>query len=170
MKQKPVRILTPINSTTYGSPAVVAFSPNAPCGAPRPSPYVTNPLQCWQNLGTGEVSCLNNESRGGLVRSAVMPLDSPLNRILTREPVGPWELVGFVTSNDVSSTQSRDRTMTVYAQTVDTRRNRYNYRVVDSNSVPMDVGDKVEWKSDGETMSIPGQGATYTLHLYGNFK
>jgi hypothetical protein len=84
--------------------------------------------------------------------------------------VGPWELVGFVTTNDTAMAQSRDRTMTLYAQTVDTRRDRYNYRIVDSNAVPLDIGDKVKWKMDGETVTIPGQSATYTLHLYGNFK
>jgi hypothetical protein len=99
-----------------------------------------------------------------------MPIDSPLNRILVREPVGPWELVGFITTNDPGDSQSRDRTMVFYAQTVDTRRDRYNYRVLDSNGVPIDVGEKVRWKSNGETLSVPGQSATYTINLYDKFK
>ena len=60
--------------------------------------------------------------------------------------------------------------MMIYAQTVDTRRNRYNYRAVDSNHVPLDLGEKLEWKMDGEVLSIPGQSADYTLHLYSNYK
>jgi hypothetical protein len=176
---KPVRVqlaYSPIDSA-YGSCAV-PFQPNAPSRAVAPTagratPYVTDPLQCWQNLGSGEVTCLNNESHGGLsgIRNVPsIPFDSPLNRILTREPVGPWELVGFITTDDPTLAQSRDRTMTMYAQTVDRRRDRYNYRVVDSNAVPLDIGDKVRWKSDGESVAIPGQSATYTMHLYGQFK
>lgn len=106
----------------------------------------------------------------GIHSVANMPIDSPLNRILVREPVGPWELVGFITTNDPTDAQSRDRTMVLYSQTVDTRRDRYNYRVLDSNGVPIDVGEKVRWKSNGETLSVPGQSATYTINLYDKFK
>ena len=130
-------------------------------------------MQCWQNLGNGAISCVSQESHGGLPRfnqSLSAPLDSPLVRILQRESVGPWELVGAATTSEPTMAQSRDRSMMIYAQTVDTRRNRYNYRAVDSNHVPLDLGEKLEWKMDGEMLSIPGQSADYTLHLYSNYK
>lgn len=95
---------------------------------------------------------------------------SPLNRVLQRQPVGPWKRVGYVTTDDPAMSQSRDRSMVFYAQTVDTRRDKYNYQVVDSNNVPMDIAEKVGWKSDGEMLSVPGQTASYTLHLYANYK
>jgi hypothetical protein len=96
--------------------------------------------------------------------------DSPLNRILTRQPVGPWELVGTAVTDAASTSQSRDRTMLVYAQTVDTARDRYNYRVVDSNQVPLDVQEKTGWKTEGTKLQIPGQSSDYTLNLYRRFK
>jgi hypothetical protein len=60
--------------------------------------------------------------------------------------------------------------MMLHSQTVDTRRDRYNYRVVDSNGVPLDLGEKVNWIMDGASVSIPGQSAGYTAHLYQKFR
>ena len=94
------------------------------------------------------------------------PTDSPLNRILTRQPVGPWKLIGNVITTNPNSSESRDRTMLVYVQSQDTARDRYNYRVVDSNNVPLEVYTNVRWKSGGETFQIPGQSYPYTLYLY----
>ncbi len=96
--------------------------------------------------------------------------DSPLNRILTRGPVGPWNLVGYAQTNDPANSSSRDRTMMVYAQRVDQGRNRYNYRVTDSNGVPLDLGENVNWKMSGDTLSVPGQSTSYQLQLYSNYK
>lgn len=96
--------------------------------------------------------------------------DSPLNRILTRQPIGPWQLVGAAVTEHPSDTFSKDRTMLVYAQSVDSARNRYNYRVVDSNSVPLDVGQKVKWKDDHSHLHIPGYPSKYKLHLYDTFR
>ena len=170
------------NGQTCGMAPTISFSPDAPSPgslsltpvAARNTPYVTPPTNCWQNLGTGQVTCTATGSHGGLYPEtlpfATMPIDSPLNRILTREPVGPWNLVGYASTNDAAGTSSRDRNLTVYAQSVDTRRDRYNYRVVDSNGVPLDIGDTVQWKMDGGSLSVPGQASDYTLHLYPNFK
>ena len=96
--------------------------------------------------------------------------DSPLSRILQREAVGPWTRVGYVTTGESSSAQSRDRTMALYAQTVDTRRNRYNYRVADSNGIALDLAEKVIWIADGEAVTIPSQSAPYVAHLYREFR
>ena len=179
------------SSTTSLIPAApnVPIQPDAPGAlsvspvAGRPTPYVTPPSNCWQNLGSGQVVCMANESHGGLYGAGgvvgggvggmyppVGGIDSPLSRILTREPTGPWRLVGYATANDTTGTQSRDRSMMVYSQTVDTRRDKYNYRVVDSNGVPLDIGDTIGWKMDGEVVGVPGQSGDYTLHLYPNFK
>lgn len=166
---------------TCGMGPYTAFSPNAPTPgdlsiapvAARNTPYVTPPSNCWQNLGTGQITCTATGSHGGLYPETVvspMPIDSPLNRILTREPVGPWKLVGYASTNNAAGTDSRDKTMTMYVQSVDRRRDRYNYRVVDSNGVPLDIGDTVQWKMDGESITVPGQPSDYTLHLYPNFK
>ena len=168
---------SPVGGSTYDN----YTSDNLP-GFTCKSPYVQPPPrnQCWQNLGSGAVVCTNTDSIGeleserrfgsGMHSVAGLPTDSPLNRILTREPMGPWELVGYITTEDVGNAQSRDRTMVIHAQTVDTRRDRYNYRVLDSNGVPIDVGEKVQWKMDGETLSVPGQSASFTFHLYDKYK
>lgn len=95
--------------------------------------------------------------------------DSPLNRVLTRGPTGPWNLVGYITNNSEHAA-SRDRTMMVYAQRVDAGRNRYNYRVTDNNGVPLDISDNTHWKTDGDIMHVPGQHHTFTLHLYSQFR
>lgn len=86
--------------------------------------------------------------------------DSPLNRILTRPPTGPWTLVGYA-SNSFTR-------MFLYAQTVDQGRNRYNYRVVDSNGIPIDVGENQKWIMDGETIEIENQ--SFQVHLYQSFR
>ena len=172
----------------FGRRTAIPFSPDAPRPAvagiaARATPYVVPPTECFMSLRTGAVTCHNTESvgelespmygRGGGYGSGLgrgMPLDSPLNRILTREPVGPWTLVGYATTDDPAMAQSRDRTMGIYSQTVDTRRDRYNYRVGDSNNVPLDLGEKVTWVMDGAAVTVPGQSATYTAHLYQNFR
>jgi len=96
--------------------------------------------------------------------------DSPLNRVLTRGPVGPWNLIGYVQTENPDHTSSRDRTMMVYAQRVDQGRNLYNYRATDSNGVPLDVGHRVQWKMGGETLLIPGQSDRFKLHLYESYR
>ena len=154
---------SPLNSNPWVAPALAP----APAGG-----------DCFLNLRTGEVACVPPSPHthtplsmgGGIASVTGMPLDSPLNRILQREPVGPWTVVGYVTTDDPSMAQSRDRTMVLHAQTVDTRRDRYNYRVVDSNSVPLDLGEKVNWIMDGSGVSIPGQSSPYTAHLYQKFR
>jgi hypothetical protein len=183
-----------IDSNPYMTTPVISFFPSAPTVggvapvAPRHTPYAVPPTECFLNLNTGAVACRSTESYGGLPSSDMfysglpygmgtglnsvhgMPLDSPLNRILQREPVGPWQVVGYVTTDTPAMAQSRDRTMALHAQTVDTRRDRYNYRAVDSNGVPLDLGEKVNWIMDGSPVAIPGQSATYTAHLYKNFR
>lgn len=96
--------------------------------------------------------------------------DSPLNRILTRQALGPWQLVGAAVTDRPRDTSSKDRTMLVYAQSVDSARNRYNYRIVDNNSVPLDVGEKIPWKDDFAPLHVPGYPNEYRLKLYGTFR
>ena len=96
--------------------------------------------------------------------------DSPLNRILTRQALGPWQLVGAAVTDQPRDTSSKDRTMLVYAQSVDSARNRYNYRIVDNNSVPLDVGEKIPWKDDFAPLHVPGYPNEYRLKLYGTFR
>lgn len=100
------------------------------------------------------------------------PYDSPLNRILTRQPTGPWRLVGAaVLDHGHEDVPPKIRTMMVYCQTVDSARDRYHYRVVDNNNVPLDLdgGERVRWKSDGERLHIPGYPPHYKLHLYNTY-
>ncbi len=100
------------------------------------------------------------------------PYDSPLNRILTRQPTGPWRLVGAaVLDHGHEDVPPKIRTMMVYCQTVDSARDRYHYRVVDNNNVPLDLdgGERVRWKSDGERLNIPGYPPHYRLHLYNTY-
>lgn len=95
--------------------------------------------------------------------------DSPLNRILTRQPTGPWRLVGAAVVRD-GRAPPKERTMMVYAQSVDAARDRYNYRVVDNNNVPLDVGSSVRWKGDGDVVHVPGYPHAYTLQLYNQYQ
>ena len=121
------------------------------------------------NLRTGEVSCTPLAS-ACVPWNRTTPIDTPLNRILHQETFGPWRVVGYVTTVDTSMAQSRDRTMMLHAQLVPTRRERYNYRVIDSNGVALDVGEKVSWIMHDSVISIPSQAAAYTVHLYQNFR
>lgn len=105
---------------------------------------------------------------GGAVMSEAP--DSPLNRILQRAPAGPWKVVGAAIAQHADHTAPRDRTMLVYAQMVDSGRDRYNYRVVDPNSVPLDIAEKVHWKNDGDPLTIPGYPGVYRLQLYNNYR
>lgn len=185
MKRKPSR-LSIVTNDLYNDN--IFFSPDAPPYpelapvAPRATPYTEVPLQCSLNLVTGTVRCVNNESRRGLYSQPWLPNanyvtgeqvvreppDSPLNRILSRPPTGPWELVGAAVSHGRAAPE--EKTMLVYAQTVDSARDRYNYRVVDSNNVPLDIGYKVHWKGDSETLHIPGYGHHYKLLLYSRYR
>lgn len=70
--------------------------------------------------------------------------------------------------NNAAALIGRDRTMRVFAQNVDVSRDRYNYRVVDSNNVPLDVEENVRWLDDGDALFVPGYGR-YRLRLYGRF-
>lgn len=105
-------------------------------------------------------------------RNVVIPerADSPLNRILTRQALGPWQLVGAAITDLPNHTASKDRTMLVYAQSVDSARNRYNYRIVDNNNVPLDIAEKVHWKDDHAPLHVPGYPHKYQLKLYGTFR
>jgi hypothetical protein len=148
---------------------------------------ITCPLSMSGMLENGLSLINESSSRGPLISSAFMPIpinpnyvygsqivderpDSPLNRVLTRGPTGPWNLVGYVTNDKPSDASSRDRTMMVYAQRVDAGRNRYNYRVTDNNGVPLDISDNVHWKMDGDVIHVPGQSHKFTLHLYNNYR
>lgn len=193
-------------------PGAPPMSPLLPSSSTRPSPYVSEPVECTYNFCTNTVRCISNESHGGLYpqyppRLILSPSprrhshphphhlrrqihegmgdyrnyvygerivddrpDSPLNRILTRQPVGPWNLIGAAVTDNPDDSQSRDRSMMVYAQSVDTARDKYNYRVVDSNNVPLDLELKTGWKTDGTKLTIPGQPTSFTLNLYPRFK
>ena len=92
--------------------------------------------------------------------------DSPLNRVLTRQPTGPWTLVGYVVTQ--SSLSTIDRRMMLYSQSVDRGRNRYNYRATDSQGIPIDIGENVKWYGEGDTIHIESK--PYTVHLYTSYR
>ena len=154
---------------------------------PRPSPMTEYPLQCSINLRTNIIRCVNNESRGELQFMGGVPVapfygggggrgvvnepaDSPLNRILTRPPTGPWVLVGAAVTTEPSHSSAREKTMSVYSQTVDSARNKYNYRVVDGNNVPLDIGTNESFRDDGSLLHIPGYHGAYRLKLYNQYR
>ena len=200
-----------------------------PAGAGRfaggADPYVV-PQPCYNiNMRNGMITA-SSEQYGMLEGPPIVPSlapDSPLNRIFTRGPVGPWEKVGYVfrgparpkggqgcncgqhpcqcqnrrhdsrTSRSSSSRSSHshsnssrstntlirrlthenddnvfEKTMPLFARKLDYRRNSYDYRVVDTNSVPIDVGHRVQWKMSGERVFVQGYGE-YTIHIYDNF-
>lgn len=191
-KKAPTRmcLLTDTLYNEYGfSPDAPEYPPLAPVKG-RATPYTIAPRMCTVNYRTGTVRCMDNESHGELhpylaspVRVPVPnnlnyvmggsvvaePPDSPLNRILQRPPTGPWQLVGAAVT-DRGHTPPRAKTMMVYSQTVDSARDRYNYRIVDGNGVPLDIGYKVHWKGDGDVLDIPGYGDHYRLMLYQTYR
>ena len=98
------------------------------------------------------------------------PPDSPLNQVLSRPPTGPWTLVGYVTSHLFPATAApTSLRMLLYAQNVDQGRNRYNYRVVDSNGIPIDVSENVFWLMDGDSIQLENS-QDFTVHLYQSFR
>jgi hypothetical protein len=172
----------PPGANGFFYPDAPPFPPVAPV-KPRATPYVGPPTQCAVNFRTGTITCFDGgpmsspfgfngfntppfDTFGTVYGGSIVnePFDSPLNRILQRQPAGPWQLVGAAISEE--HTAPRERTMMVYAQAVDTARDRYNYRVIDGNNVPLDLGQKVRWKTDGERLFIPGYPGHYRLMLY----
>ena len=147
-----------------------------------PPPVVVYPLREVQASsrpgGVGGASLFSpsfpvpQENFNYVVGRNVIPqrADSPLNRILSRQALGPWQLVGAAITDKPGDTASKDRTMLVYAQSVDSARNRYNYRIVDNNSVPIDIGEKIAWKDDHAPLHVPGYPNKYRLKLYGTFR
>ena len=123
-------------------------------------------LECFMHLRTGAIQCLD---AGEPLARTFRDYD-PLNRILQHEPTSEWKLVGYVVTQDAGVAQSQDRTMMLHAQRILNRRERYNYRVVDSNGVGIDVGEKVEWLMHGATLTVPSQPSPYTVHLYKPFR
>ena len=123
------------------------------------------PLQCTVNYRSGTIRCVNRDNNPMMFNIArpspvwrpprMQVLDSPLNRILTRQALGPWKVVGAAVASE-KDTSNNTRAMLVYAQSVDTARNRYNYRVIDNNNVPLDLEYKVAWKDDHAPLHIPG--------------
>lgn len=141
------------------------FTPASP-----PPQFGYGPAPAMEEGATGRRPFLPqtfNYVNGGM--NVYEPADSPLNRILQRPPTGPWQLVGAAVAHD-QHVAPKEKTMLVYAQTVDSARDRYNYRVVDGNSVPLDVGYKIHWKSNGDSVSIPGYHNNYHLKLYETFR
>lgn len=153
------------NNNRTQAPPVVVFPLREVQASSRPS-------------GSAGVSLLSpafppsQENFNYVVGRNVIPerADSPLNRILTRQALGPWELVGAAVTDMPRDTSSKDRTMLVYAQSVDSARNRYNYRIIDNNSVPLDIGEKIPWKDDHAPLHVPGYPNKYRLKLYGTFR
>lgn len=122
----------------------------------------------WDSCNDGRVVSLASHGELGMPFSPCVVQSSPLDRVLTRGSRGPWELVGYVTTSD--PTQSHDRAMRLHAQAVDRRRNRYNYRVVDRNEVPLDVLEEGLWLTEGDAVAVPGQAVPFVVHLYEKFR
>lgn len=95
-----------------------------------------------------------------------MCTDSPLTRILQREVVGEWHVVGYLTTTNMDIVATRERTMRLFVQAVDRRRDRYNYGVSDANGVWLIVGENRAWIMDGDTVTVPGYANLYTVTLY----
>lgn len=115
-----------------------------------------------QNSNYAESIPNPNRVDGGY-RVSQQPPDSPLNRILTRPPTGPWTLVGYVYTQ-----LGNGGRMLLYAQTVDQGRNRYNYRAVDRDGIPIDVAENAYWIMDGDQINV--EQLSYVVYLYQSFR
>lgn len=95
------------------------------------------------------------------------PIDSPIVQVYGRGPSGPWERVGYVYT-DSDKAKPEEKTMKLYARQRDYSRNRFDYRVVDSNAVPIDIDRNKKWLDSGDTVHVTGYGQ-YTVKIYDNF-
>jgi hypothetical protein len=59
--------------------------------------------------------------------------------------------------------------MPLFAQKIDYRNNRFNYRVTDTNSVAIDVARNVRWLDSGERVHVEGRTHPYTVKVYAEF-
>lgn len=90
-----------------------------------------------------------------------------LPQLWSRGTPGPWQRVGYVVS---THEPTKDKTMPLFAQKLDYRNNRYNYRVTDTNSVAIDVARSVRWLDSGERVHVEGRTHPYTVKVYAEFR
>jgi hypothetical protein len=90
-----------------------------------------------------------------------------LPQLWSRGTPGPWQRVGYVSSSHEST---KDKTMPLFAQKLDYRNNRYNYRVTDTNAVAIDVARKVQWLDSGERVHVEGRSHPYTVQVYSEYR
>jgi hypothetical protein len=151
------------------------YPPIAPI-KPQNTPYVI-PQPCYTPVcslvtGTCELqgpSTQNSQLQNfpsGSFRSSFSPFLNPLPQIYSRGVYGPWQKVGYVVS---SNEPVKDRTMQLYARIIDRRRDRYDYRVTDTNGVAIDIDSGVKWKSSGDIVKVDGRIDPYTIKLYREF-
>ena len=135
----------------------------APVGR-RATPYVMEPQQCFFDSSVGAITCLSQQSVGGLhARGA-----HTLPQVYTNGPVGPWTLVGYVRDPSPQTPVVGGTRMLLYCQRCSASRSRYNYRVTDTNEVPVDVSENSMWLTDGATVDI--EGVSVVVHLYRQYR
>lgn len=140
---------------------------------PQNTPYVLPPYLPAQRVvcdPTGQYGCaieapsLENSE---LSNDGWPGLGGTLPQLWSRGTPGPWQRVGYVVS---SYEPTKDKTMPLFAQKIDYRNYRYNYRVIDTNSVAVDVARNVRWLDSGERVHVAGRKHPYTVEVYAEFQ
>lgn len=141
-------------SGTYGVPP----GSMAPI-APQATPYIVPD------------TCYSISSRTGAITNMVDPrLSSPLNQIFSRGPSSGWQRIGFVAKEGGrdKTTDSSAKTMPLFMRAYGGR-SRYDYRVVDSNGVAIDVATNARWKDDDDVVEVTAYGK-YKVKIYSEFR
>jgi hypothetical protein len=151
---------------------------------PLATPYILDPpyVKAICNLQTGECviesksqqdSQLERTSaiygvreRDGLYQRDYLAHSNVIPRIYSCGLNGPWQKIGYVYSD---KEEPKDRTMQLYAQAVSNRQNRFNYRVTDTNSVPIEIRNNSKWLNSGDTVRIDGRSDVYTVKIYRDY-
>jgi len=134
---------------------------------PQNTPYTLPPLY----LGS-RVVCDMNECaiEAPPIRNFELSNDgwpiAALPQIYPRGLPGPWQRVGYVVS---SHEDVKDKTMPLFAQKLDYSRNKYNYRVTDTNGVAIDVARNVRWLDEGAKVFVDGRTHPYHVRIYCEF-
>lgn len=156
-----------LNPNTCSRTICPAYPPTSPVRA-QYTPYVI-PQPCYTSVCspvTDTCSLQGASLQNAQLHGSLSGSLNSLPQIYNRGVNGPWQKVGYVVS---SVEPVKDRTMQLYARVVDRRRDRYDYRVTDTNGVAIDVDSVCKWKSNGDVVKIDGRTDPYTIKLYKEF-
>ena len=158
-----------MNYTPYIMPNVCEWSPAPEFEFPAPTKGQHTPYILPPGLPPYRMVCDRNQCAPMAFDTQNSGLDRPgalgMPLIYNRGMPGPWQRVGYVVANG-GDVNTRDKTMPLFARTIDTRRDKYDFRVTDVNGVAIDVASNHRWYSSGDSVHVDGRDTPYTVKLY----